>query len=136
MARWMVDLGYCPILMRGDVPAKLVLGCLAICGLVAGAGCGPTVAPSFESVEPAARNAAIVEAARTGDRSSVPDLVRMLSSDDPTTRVLAIRTLERLTHETRGFDASGEEHERREAIGRWEAWLREEQARPAQGGTP
>lgn len=122
--------------MRGDVPARLVLGGLASCGLVAGAGCGSTVAPSFESVEPAARNAAIVEAARTNDATSAPELVRMLSSDDPTTRVLAIRTLEQLTGQTRGYDATGDEEERDQAIERWNAWLREEQTQAPQGGTP
>ena len=96
-----------------------------MCGIAAVAlpGCGPTVHPTFDSPEPAARNAAIVRATAAEDRSAVPDLVRMLSSDDPATRLLAITGLERLTGQTMGYDYGGTELERAEAIGRWEAWL-------------
>jgi HEAT repeat protein len=98
-------------------------GALSVAVMLFAGGCGPTIRPSFESVEPAARNAAIVDAARSQDASSIPQLVRMLSSDDATTRVLAICTLERVTQETHGYDPTGSERGREEAIGRWEAWV-------------
>lgn len=87
-------------------------------------GCGGAIKPSFDSPEPAARNAAIVRAASTGDRSAIPDLVRMLESDDPATRMLAITTLERLTGETHGYVARDRASVRREAIVRWQEAVR------------
>lgn len=83
-------------------------------------GCGPSVVPSFDSPEPAARNAAIVHAAADRDRASIPELVRMLESDDPATRLLAITALERLTGETRGFDYAASPFEREQAVARWQ----------------
>jgi HEAT repeat protein len=99
-----------------DGPARFTAAALSGLALAA---CGPTVDPSFDSPEPAARNAAIVEAVRTEDRSAVPDLVRMLESDDPATRVLAIRALERLTGRTLDYEATADELARAGAVRRW-----------------
>jgi HEAT repeat protein len=90
--------------------------------LLALPGCFPTTEPSFDSPEPAARNEAIVLAASRGDRAAVPDLVRMLDSDDAATRLLAIRTLDRLTGETFGYDYTDDRPERAAAIDRWTAY--------------
>lgn len=90
----------------------------------------PTAKPSFDSAEPAARNAAIVQAAQTGDRATIPNLVRMLASDDPATRVLAIRTLEQLTGTTNGFDATASDQVRAAGIQAWEGWLRGQNGAP------
>lgn len=90
----------------------------ACLGLLLG-GCGSTIRPDFESPEPAARNAAIVDAAARNDRSAVPQLVRMLESDDPATRSLAISALERLTGQTHGYEAWDTPLRREEAIARW-----------------
>jgi HEAT repeat protein len=87
------------------------------------AGCGPTIRPDFNSPEPAARNAAIVQAAARRDAAAIPSLVRLLASDDPGTRLLAITALERLTGRTNGFAAGAPESERTEAIERWNAEL-------------
>jgi HEAT repeat protein len=84
------------------------------------AGC-TTITPSFDSPEPAARNAAIVRAAASNDQAAVPDLVRMLESDDPTTRVLAIQTLLRLTGQDLGYDPSDTPSRRDTAVDRWRA---------------
>ena len=81
--------------------------------------CGPTIHPTFDSPEPAARNAAIVKAADTKDASAVPDLVRMLDSDDPATRLLAINALERITGDRLGFEYAAPEHVRLPAVARW-----------------
>ena len=88
-------------------------------------GCGPGTIPSFHADNPAARNAAIVDAAATGDTSSVPQLVRMLESSEPSTRLLAIETLERLTGETLGYDYAAAPAERRAAVGRWREYVSE-----------
>ncbi len=103
----------------------------AVCPLVS---CGPTIRPSFDSPEPAARNAAIVAAARSGDRRAVPDLVRMLDSDDPATRLLAIRTLERLTGQTFGYDHAAERRDREPAVRRWREFAAVDPARPGADG--
>lgn len=86
------------------------------------AACMPSAPADFNSPEPAARNAAIVQAARTEDAAAVPDLVRMLESDDPATRVLAIGTLERLTGQRLGYDPQGSPMERRKAVQAWREW--------------
>lgn len=88
-------------------------------------GCGGAIRPDFDSAEPAARNAAIVQAARTNNRAAVPDLVRMLDSDDPATRLLAISALERLTGHRRGYDPTESQASRDEAVSRWRRSLRE-----------
>ena len=84
-----------------------------------GGGCAPTIRPDFDSPEPAARNAAIVNAAAREDRTAIPHLVRMLESDDPATRSLAISALERLTGQTHGFEAWETPLRRDEAVARW-----------------
>lgn len=126
---------------RGLVLSRFVAHCKCNCliGFIATsviatllAGCMPTAKPSFDSAEPAARNAAIVGAAKTGDKASIPQLVRMLASDDPTTRVLAIRTLERVTGQTLGFDASGSDEDRAAGIKAWERWLAGEMSQAVQ----
>ncbi len=88
--------------------------------------CRPTAEASFDSPEPAARNAAIVDAAAKEDRSAIPDLVRMLESDDPATRLLAIQTLTRLTGNDLGYDARDSRVARSEAVERWRAWIESE----------
>ncbi|MBL9001652.1 MAG: hypothetical protein JNK25_11000 [Phycisphaerae bacterium] len=98
------------------------------------AGCGPAIHPSFDSPEPAARNAAIVRATAASDAASVPDLVRMLRSDDPATRLLAITSLRRMTGETFGYDYGAPPGERDAAIARWERHIAERSsAAPAAG---
>jgi len=83
--------------------------------------CGPAIRPDFNSPEPAARNAAIVIAGDARTPSAVPDLVRMLDSDDPATRLLAIQALERITGERLGYDPAAPPALRREAVLRWRA---------------
>lgn len=81
--------------------------------------CGPAIVPDFNSPEPAARNAAIVKATAEQDAKAVPDLVRMLDSDDPATRLLAIQALERITGERLGYDPAAGNEAREPAMLRW-----------------
>jgi len=90
------------------------------------ASCGPGMTPDFDSPEPAARNAAAVRAAARGDRSAIRDLVRLLDSDDPATRLIAINALERLTGTTLGYDHAASEPARRESVARWIDYVRKE----------
>ena len=94
---------------------------MAGAGCVLAAGCVP-IPTGFDSPEPAARIDAAVKAAGDEDLSSVPGLITMLESDDPASRLVAIRALERLTSETMGYDHAASEGEREEAVARWVAW--------------
>ncbi|GJQ28477.1 MAG: hypothetical protein HBSAPP03_03610 [Phycisphaerae bacterium] len=96
--------------------------------------CGPTIVPDFNSPEPAARNAAIVQAVDNRDASKIPDLVRMLDSDDPATRLLAIQALERLTGQRYGYDPAASATEREPAIAKWVAYVN--QGRPEDPNRP
>lgn len=111
---------------QGTIAAILVAAALL-------AGCA-SAPPDFNSPEPAARNAAIVRAARENNHNAIPDLIRMLESDDPTSRVLAIRALERLTGETRGYHPEAEEASRKQAIDAWTAWLEQNRTKGAGAG--
>ncbi|MBK7405278.1 MAG: HEAT repeat domain-containing protein [Phycisphaerales bacterium] len=84
-------------------------------------GCVP-IPKGFDSPEPAARMEAAVDAAERGDRSKVPDLIGLLDSDDPATRMVAIRSLERLTGQTLGYDYAAGALERDAAVQRWVEW--------------
>lgn len=99
-----------------------MVGAAALLALLL-AGCTPSMPKGFDSPEPAARNEAIVDAARSGDRSTRSDLVRMLDSDDATTRLLAITTLEQMEGTTLGYDSTASEPERDRAIDAWKARL-------------
>ena len=76
----------------------------------------------FDSPVPAERLNAITEAAAERDRGSVPDLIRMLSSDDPLVRLASIRSLERITGQTLGYDHAAPSGERWEATKAWVDW--------------
>ncbi len=85
-------------------------------------GC-PSAKTAFDSPAPSKRLDAIVDAAAKNDRSSFRPLVDMLGSDDPAERMLAIRTLERLTDQTFGYRHQDPEWKRLESVNRWEQWL-------------
>lgn len=76
----------------------------------------------FDSPEPAARMQAAVDAAARNDRSAIPKIISLLDSDDPATRMVAIRSLERLTGQTLGYDHAAPETQRAQAIQRWVDW--------------
>jgi len=109
--------------------------CLALLGALQ--ACGPTITPSFDSPEPGARNAAIVKAAGKSETASLPDLVRMLESDDPATRMLAIATLKLKTGESNGYETADPEFKRNQAVSRWREYVEQKgNATRAGGGTP
>ena len=85
-------------------------------------GCRPGQVKGFDSPQPAARIDAIVEAAARGDEGATRDLIAMLDSDDPLARMLAIRTLERMTGQTLGYQHDAPEPQRRAAVDRWVQW--------------
>lgn len=84
--------------------------------------CSPTP-DTLDSGDPAGRIHAAGEAAASGDMAALPDLVAMLSSDDPAERMVAIGTLQRLTDRRFGYDPTASSAARFAAIQRWEGWL-------------
>lgn len=96
----------------------------AVIALRAG-GCVP-IPKGFDSPEPAARIEAAVDAAATGEKGAIPDLIALLDSDDPATRLVAIGSLERLTGQTLGYHYAAPERERDAAVERWVEWYRQE----------
>ncbi|NUQ52432.1 MAG: hypothetical protein HUU19_07010 [Phycisphaerales bacterium] len=100
-----------------------LMACAGLVGLV-GAGCS-SPARGFASADPGARLDAAVDAAARNDRSSIPELIKLLDSDDPAARLVAINTLHRLTGTTNGYDYAAPEADRRAAVDRWVAWTAE-----------
>lgn len=64
----------------------------------------------------------MLEVAAANDTSKIPELIAALDSDDSAVRLTAIRTLERLTGQTLGYDYAAPESERRLATDRWVEW--------------
>ncbi len=102
------------------------MGILGGAGLASVVGCVPSSPASLESEDPQARTRALVKASQQNDRSAIPDLIGLLASDDPAERMLAIRSLERMTGQTLGYDFAAEQWRRDEAIRKWVAWWKDE----------
>ena len=104
--------------MRGDRIILVLAGALVVSGCQ-----GPGLEAGFDAPDSGAKLHAAAKAAREHDRSSIPQLVELLSSDDPAVRVVAITALEGMTGQRLGYEHSGSERDRRAAVGRWRAWL-------------
>lgn len=91
----------------------------ALLGLAA---CMPQAPKGLDSPIPQERMEAAVAAAERKDISAVPSLVVMLKSDDPAVRLVAINSLEVITGERLGYDATASDAERSEGIDRWKEW--------------
>lgn len=85
--------------------------------------CGPGLKPDFEAGFARQREMAIIEEVRKGHSADVRAIVRMLDASEPSTRMIAIDGLERLTGETFGYDAFGPQDERAAAIERWVVYV-------------
>lgn len=94
--------------------------------LTALAGCAK-VPVGFDAPSEFRRMDAVVVAARSDDRSpqTIRRLIEQLDSFDPAMRMLTIRTLERMTGQTLGYDHAAPEWARDIAVDRWVAWYRQ-----------
>jgi hypothetical protein len=92
-----------------------------LCALVLGAaGCtAPERRADFGSINPSERSAAAAKAAAERDESALPDLIVMLDSSDPASRMVAIAALERITGQRLGYDATADRADRNAAADRW-----------------
>lgn len=97
---------------------------VASLGLVLAAGCVP-IPKGFDSPEPAARIDAAAEAAGESDTGKIPELIVLLDSDDPATRLIGILALERLTGRRLGYDHAAGLEDRELAVVRWVEWYNE-----------
>ncbi|MEL6394920.1 MAG: hypothetical protein AAFQ71_02870 [Planctomycetota bacterium] len=92
------------------------------------AGCLPQTREGFGSPDPNLRLDAIVETAQASPASpetggsEIRELIVQLESADPAARMFAIRSLERRTGQTLGYDHAAPEWERREAVREWVSW--------------
>lgn len=101
---------------------------LSSAACLVGASCAdPDKTVGFNETNPAARLRAVRQAAQTEDPAAIRPLITRLDSDDPAERLLAIRTLERITGQTLGYDHAAPRHERDAAVQRWAQWYKESQ---------
>ncbi len=86
-------------------------------------GCAP-VPVGFDAPSEIRRLDAVVEAAQVDDRSpeTIRSIIEQLDSFDPAMRMISIRTLERFTGQTLGYDYAAPEWERGLAVDRWVEW--------------
>lgn len=68
---------------------------------------------------------AIARAAADDDRRAIRALIEALDDPDPGNRMMAIATLERLTGQTLGYDATAPEAQRDAAVREWVRWAEE-----------
>ncbi len=129
----------------GWLAAIGVVGALCVAG-VGWAGCSaPARQATFDSDDPAERSLAIGRVAREGggDPQRLRDVIEQLESQDPATRLFAIRTLEKFSGDALGYEHEAPRVERDEAVQRWLTWYveRENANKPvnpiiAPAGTP
>lgn len=103
----------------GRCRVALVSACLAA------GGCIPRESQSIAAVDPLNSIPAIQKAADTKDQNAVPALVAQLNNDDPAIRFYAIQALQRITGTTLDYHFYEGVDERRPAIARWQAWLKQ-----------
>ena len=97
----------------------LVLACLLACG------CFPREQQFIGAVDPLNNIPAIQKAAETKDGKAVPALVGQLNNDDPAVRFYAIQALGRITGQTFDYHFYDDVDQRRPAIARWKAYVKE-----------
>ncbi len=82
-----------------------------------------SIKEGFDSPAPSKRLDAIIAASDLEDDESLVKLVEELRSPSGAERMFAIRSLERRTGETLGYEHAGEEWARIEGFGRWIEYL-------------
>ncbi|MGP1346209.1 MAG: HEAT repeat domain-containing protein [Phycisphaerales bacterium] len=110
--------------------ALITIACACAAPTAITACSSPELTPSFDSPDPLERSLAADRATRRADEASIPDLIEMLASSDPAVRMIAIRSLEKLTDQTLGYDHAAPELQRKAAIDRWVTWWNQQ---PLQG---
>ena len=99
---------------------------LAAAGLI-GCATPPGSKKGILDDDPAVRIRAIKAAGEHHNIAAVKDLVTELSDEDPAVRFYAIRALKQITGEDMKYCYYQEQHQRKEAVERWRAWLKAQQ---------
>jgi hypothetical protein len=84
----------------------------------------PEPNPAAGNIE--AKIPGIKQAGEAGDRSALPALVASLDDEDPAVRLFAIAALEKFTGDRFGYEYYLDEDQRKPALGRWRAWLKQQ----------
>lgn len=98
---------------------KLLIGAFAAGVLVASCGYPPR---GFDSSDPVERFRAAIDAEKNNDPRVIPELIKLLDTDDAVVRLGASRELERLTGQTMGYNHAAPDEDRQKAIQAWVAW--------------
>ena len=102
-------------------------GILIIATWTISSGCAPpAIDGDFDSGNPSSNIYAMVEAANSGDTTSIPRIIEYLDSADPAVRFVAILSLRDLTGQDLGYHYYDKRRDRREAILRWIDWYETE----------
>lgn len=111
---------------------------LQIVAAAALCACAAPVGGGLDSPDPQSRTIALAHIAEAPRESDIPALIAALLSADPAQRLLAIRTLERMTGQTLGYRHYDPEWVRRDAVVRWRQWWVERggAGEPALGSAP
>lgn len=102
-------------------------------GAILGGCANPESAVGFTEPDTAARMRAIRRAGALQDQQAVPALISRLDSDDPAERLLAIRTLEKITGETQRFEYAASKEQREAGVRKWVEWYAQAHAREVGG---
>ncbi len=102
---------------HGTLPARWVVQLAASVLVATLAGCVP-IPTGFDSSVPGARIDASVRAANEQDAKAIPDLIALLDSEDPATRLIASNAIEWIIGRPIDFDHGGMWAERQAAIAR------------------
>ena len=90
------------------------------------AGCGMSdrqLCRAFQDEDPDARIAAVLHVNRTRNLQALPYVIERLTDEESDVRFAAIRTLEDLTGETKGYRYYDPPDQREQALQRWRQWL-------------
>ena len=99
----------------------------ATLGLLLAGGCSePRDPPSVKSDDPILKVPAIKQDVRRKDKRDAALMVKDLDDDDPAVRFYAIGGLKRITGKDFGYRYYDDENQRRPAIERWNAWLKQQ----------
>ena len=94
--------------------------------LVAFCGCSARTGPKgLASEDSAEKIPALKAAGEQRDAKLVPRIVPELANDDPAVRFYAIEALRRITGETLGYRFYDPVEDQKEAITRWQDWIKQ-----------
>jgi hypothetical protein len=109
--------------MNSNLPS---IATFFVCGIFLATGCSESRGPvSVKSDDPTLKIPAIKQDVQRKNTADVPVMVKDLNDQDSAVRLYAIEGLRRLTGDDFGYHYYDDEDQRRPAIDRWNAWLKQ-----------